>query len=317
MLMAVGFSKDKKTKDYPLVSVIIASYNSWPRIKNCLDSLLAQDTKYCFEIIVADSSDDNTQQSIRDNYPTVDLIVLGERTFPGPARNKAIAKAKGDIFACIDSDCTADKRWINRIVENHLIGMRVIGGAVLNGTPESYFGTAEYLMEFSEYMPFQNKKTLRMIPTCNLSFKRDVFEKVGGFECIKNGENLFKSEDVIFCHKIREKGFAINFCNKMQIKHINRKKLKKILSNQYDLGLSSAVSRSRVNIKGSFLLQYGVFCWFIPIVKISRIGFRAFGFGIRTFFDFIKHSPIIIMGCFYYSWGFCKGRKLSKNFRWK
>ena len=304
-------SKSISHSQAPFISVIIASYNSRPHIKRCLDSLYRQKTTHTFEVIVADSSNDGTFDFIQENYPEIKLIQLPHRTFPGPARNAAIAHAAGVILSCVDSDCIVAPDWIEFIAESQRSGMNIVGGVILNGTPESYSGTAQYLMEFSEYMPQQSNTTLRMIPTCNLSFQRSIFELIGGFESIEKNGHLFKSEDLIFCYRAQQKGLQIYFNARMKVKHLNKNKIKNFFSNQYSLGYSSALARRHIQMHGSVILKYPPLFLFIPFIKTIRVGVRLLLYGLRPFFHYVKHFPFIVLGSCTYAAGFYAGWKID------
>ena len=99
-----------------IVSVIIPSFNSKHTIKKCLDALKIQKCQHNFEIIVVDSSSDNTSRIIRQEFPEVSLYSFSERKYPGDARNLGVLKATGQIFAFTDSDCIVDQGWIEKII---------------------------------------------------------------------------------------------------------------------------------------------------------------------------------------------------------
>ncbi len=295
----------------PLVSVIIPTYNSSNYIGDCLNSLFGQTSNYPFEVIIADSSNDGTAGLVERKYPQVRLIKLSKRTFPGRARNIAISKARGQIIACIDSDCIADHGWIDYIVAAHQKGRQVVGGAVINGTPESFTGTSEYFMEFSEYHPAQKQKSCRMIPTCNLSFDQSIFEKISGFDQIDTGEKLFKSEDTLFCYRINQLNVPIFFEPSIRVYHRNRIGMRHIISNQISLGFSSAVARRVAKMKGSFLVNHIFFVLLIPLIKVLILMRRSFNWGFIPFTSFLIHLPLILIGSCCYAVGFACGRRIS------
>ena len=165
----------------PAVSVILASRNAGRTVVQCLDALRAQKTTVPFEVIISDSSTDGTDEIIREYYPEFVLLHFNERKFPGDARNAAIARARSDIFAFVDMDCTAAPDWVEQIWKAHSSGRPSIGGVVENGTPSSVVGCAAYLIEFTQWMPQEAPKDMEEIPTCNLSIRRDAFEKAGPF----------------------------------------------------------------------------------------------------------------------------------------
>jgi hypothetical protein len=209
----------------------------------------------------------------------------------------------------VDADCTAAPDWIDRIVFNHKSGEMVVGGAVINGTPDSYTGTAEYLTEFSEYMPQLPQRTCRLIPTCNLSLRREVFETAGRFEKLNSGEDLITSEDTLLCHRILELGYKIRFDPSIKIYHHNRVILNQYLANQLSLGIGAASVRRVVPMVGAIFLKHVSLQIFIPFIKMILIGRRTAIAGIRSFLNFLFHAPLIFVGCCFYAIGFARGAR--------
>src|SRR4051794_34626922 len=99
----------------PQVSVILACRNAKATIVECLNALRTQQTDVPFEILIADSSTDGTDDLIRQQFPEARLLHFTERKFPGDARNAAIAQARGAVFAFIDTDCIAAPDWVQQI----------------------------------------------------------------------------------------------------------------------------------------------------------------------------------------------------------
>jgi glycosyltransferase involved in cell wall biosynthesis len=60
-----------------IFSVIIPSYNSEKTIDACLASVTGQRTALPYEVIVVDSSDDNTKNIINNCYPDSEDIIFG------------------------------------------------------------------------------------------------------------------------------------------------------------------------------------------------------------------------------------------------
>ena len=72
------------------VTVIIASYNQRDHISKCLDSVLSQKTEFCYEVMVVDSSGDGTADLVEQKYPSVQVMRLQKRAYPGTARNTGL-----------------------------------------------------------------------------------------------------------------------------------------------------------------------------------------------------------------------------------
>ena len=99
------------------ISIIIPVYNAEKYIKNCLDSLLTQDFKGTFEIIlVDDASTDNTKNEIKKyNIPFLKLFPLETNAGQSVARNLGIKKAKGVYIFFMDIDDTIEKNSLSTL----------------------------------------------------------------------------------------------------------------------------------------------------------------------------------------------------------
>jgi glycosyltransferase involved in cell wall biosynthesis len=167
-------SESSRIDERPPVSitVLIPAYNAAGTIRATLSSLLAQDFDEAYEIIVVDSSSDETPTIIAQEFPKVHLIHQDQETDPGTARNLGIVGAKGEIIACIDADCIAPPTWLNRMVAAQQAGHQVVGGTVENGNPDSLIAWAGYLGEFREWLPVGQARLVDHVPTCNISYHR-------------------------------------------------------------------------------------------------------------------------------------------------
>lgn len=90
-----------------LLSVIIPVYNVEPYLRECLDSLFAQDLSDCELIAVDDGSTDGSRAILDDykaSYQGVLTIVDKSNGGLSSARNAGVAQATGDYFYFLDSD---------------------------------------------------------------------------------------------------------------------------------------------------------------------------------------------------------------------
>ena len=166
-----------------MISIIIPSYNSQSTIRGCLNSVLNQSYVDEYEVILVDSSVDDTPKIVKEYYPRVRLIHFDQKTDPGTARNFGIQESSGDLIAFIDSDCIAAHNWLERIAQTHGTQYNIVGGVVTNGNPtDDLIGWAGYLAEFREFLPELPREEVKHIPTCNISYKRVVFERYGYFQ---------------------------------------------------------------------------------------------------------------------------------------
>ncbi len=93
------------TGDYPLISVIIPTYNRADILPRAINSVLEQTYKNFELIIVDDASSDNTSQLIKSINDTRIKYIRHDKNSNGSvARNTGITNAKGEYIAFLDSD---------------------------------------------------------------------------------------------------------------------------------------------------------------------------------------------------------------------
>ena len=288
-------------------SVIIPSYNSARTIHDCLNSVLEQQTDLRYEVLVADSSNDATPFIIRSHYPSVRLIQFSERTDPGTARNAAVRRAQGEILLFTDSDCIVAPDWLEKMVQAHqqLRDCRIVGGAVVNGNPKTLASVAGYLIEFSEYMPSTAAGIVLSLPTCNISYRREIFEKYGGYT-----KEYYPQEDYYFHWLLVQSGEKIYFSPAIQARHFHRSSMSGYLLHNYRFGIVTARVLKVTNLPGSFFARRPwlapLFLPFLPFIKFVRTIKRVLRFAPTTW-----KRPLIfpVMFLVLLSWGigFAKG----------
>jgi len=103
----------------PLVTVIIAAFNSENKINKTLEALLNQTYKNIEIIVVDDGSEDKTKEVVKEFFKKNKKIKLLEqhRQGPGAAKNLAAKKAKGKIFVFVDSDEYPRKDYIEKLTK--------------------------------------------------------------------------------------------------------------------------------------------------------------------------------------------------------
>ncbi len=300
-------AKTAGTQDKIFLSVVIPSYNSKSWLPKCLDSIKDQALREDVEVVIVDSSEQDISPFLNENYPFVKTVHLNERAYPGTARTVGISRASGEVIAFIDTDCEASSDWIERIIASQQNGRNVVGGPVANGTPESYIGTSEYLLEFSELVPAMPEGEVRFIPTCNISFKRSVYDKIGKIE------DTIKGSDALFCRRIHSLGESIYFDRRIQVRHHNRQALAKVLRNQYEIGFGGAQVRTKQDQVGGILVKLPILIPLIPFARTFLIARRFFKHDMQLFWQFWKHYPLIFLGLVAYTAGFWNGLRAVKK----
>jgi GT2 family glycosyltransferase len=212
------------------LSVVIASYKPGPAIFRCLESLEKQIAGNEAEVIVVDSSNDFTVQSIRERFPWVRVYGFPQRKYCGDARNFGISVAKGEIIAFIDADCEATSNWVQELLKAHGSGFPVVGGAIVNGAIDSAVGWAAYFCEFSKWMPQGAPRPMKDIAGATMSYKKKFLEAYGPFL-----ESTYCS-DTEFHWRLNRDGLRPFFYPSIVVSHMSLTSLKGFLRHEYEHG---------------------------------------------------------------------------------
>jgi GT2 family glycosyltransferase len=287
----------------PIVSVIIPCYNSEQTIRRCLEAILDQRTSIPYNVIVVDSSVDQTPQIVAREFPSVRLIHLDRRTFAGAARNVGVRSTRAPFCLMIDSDCVAQHDLLERMIVRHREAeYAAVGGSLRNGTPKSLSGWTGYLLEFKEFIPGAPLRLEKTVPTANVAYRRDVLERYGYFD-----EDMWLAEDVLFNWKIHKSGERILFDPAIEVTHLNRTGWRQVLSYQVSLGKCSAEARKRGGLPGDVLLRHPALISLMPLVRLARAASWLARTDGQTFLTFVLISPMYLLAACYWSFGFFQG----------
>ena len=204
----------------PLVSVIVPVRDGG----QLLDSLLAAFGRQTlprtqFEVVIADdgSSDPPVALETEDGHI---------RVLPGPpvnsysARNRGVAASRGKILAFCDADCIPEPDWL----EEGMAGLRyadVCAGRFRFLVPEDR--TVWTLIDMDSSKNHEHLVTRGLAETANLFMRREVFERIGGFDAsvsehgdfdlverlIASGASLRYSESAVCWHPARKTGHSV------------------------------------------------------------------------------------------------------------
>ena len=173
-----------------MISVIIPHFNQRRELARCLASLEGQSTgQHEVEILVVDNGSDIIPEAEVAAYPAARLLCEAEPG-PGPARNRGVAAARGEILAFVDADCVAAPGWLESIARHMEKGAQILGGDVRillrdTGQPdiwEAYESEFAYRME--HYIRHQG-----FTGTGNMAVRADVMAEVGPFAGIGIAED--------------------------------------------------------------------------------------------------------------------------------
>jgi glycosyltransferase involved in cell wall biosynthesis len=203
----------------PRVSVIVPVLNGERTLRACLVSLLATDyPSDRREIIVVDNgSTDRTAEIIR-SVPV--RYVHEARRGPSRARNRGIAESTGEILAFTDADCVASTGWLRELVAGFSAPEAGgVAGEILAFPPKTR--TERYAARIRHLSPrrYLNRAIFPFAVTANLSFRREIFERVGLFD----PTSPRGGESTDFCTRFfRGTGLELRFAPRAVVFHQHR-----------------------------------------------------------------------------------------------
>jgi len=199
--------RDASESDAPVVSVVVPAYNAEDTIGECIESLLAQDYARCrLEIVMVDNDSSDATAEIIKGYP-VTYVLENKAHTSYAARNAGVHAARGELLAFCDADEKADEHWLSALVET----LRKLGdsyGGVLGKV--EYFAIEEnaatrFGLQEQARWRYADDTDVEEAATANVLYRREVFEKLGGFDpAAQSGGDFHFSRRVV-----RELGLRI------------------------------------------------------------------------------------------------------------
>jgi len=200
------------------VSVVIPTYNRSALLRDAVNSVLGQDTRIPFEIIIVDNnSQDDTADVVRSITDPRVRYVLEREQGNAHARNRGVVEATADVIAFIDDDVTVASDWLTSLKQalDSRPDLSFVGGKVLpqwDGPPPSWL-TPEHWAPLAvlDYGPDEliiAGNSPRGLLTANIAFRRSVFDEVGTFSPhLQRVKNFIGSmEDTEFLMRVCRRG---------------------------------------------------------------------------------------------------------------
>lgn len=176
----------------PFVSVIVPHLNQPDALRRCLQSLANQSyPRDGFEVIVVDNGSAVSPTGIIASFPGARLEHEAEPG-PGPARNRGVAAAQGEILAFVDADCRADPGWLDSIASRYAEApdKLILGGDVridiLDPERMTMLEAYETVFAYRQRMYIEKHG---FSGTGNLAVRRSDFDAVGPFAGIRVAED--------------------------------------------------------------------------------------------------------------------------------
>lgn len=207
-----------------LYSFVIPVYNRPKEIEELLQSMCGLDYRGNFEVVIVEDGSSETSEEVVSQFK--DRLSISyyykSNSGPGDSRNYGMARAKGNYFIILDSDCLLPPHYLTT-VNNFLLKhfYHCFGGAdaatahftplqkAINYAMTAFLTTGGIRGSARKLQNFEPR-------SFNMGISREAFEKTGGFGKIHPGEDPDLSQ------RIAEQGFKTVFVPGAYVYHKRR-----------------------------------------------------------------------------------------------
>jgi GT2 family glycosyltransferase len=218
----------------PRISVVVCSHNGERTIGRCLEELGRLDYPD-YEVIVVDDGSTDRTAAIAAAFDV--RLIRTENQGLSAARNTGIAAASGEIVAFTDDDAWPDRDWLRYLA--HAFGSGDHAGI---GGPNLVPDDADFVESAVAHAPggpthvLLSDEVAEHIPGCNMAFRREALEAVGGFD----ERFTIAGDDVDICWRLQERGWTIGFCPAAVVLHRRRDTVRRYFRQQVQYGHAEA-----------------------------------------------------------------------------
>lgn len=221
---------------HPKVSIVILNYNTRHFLQKFLPGVLATDYEN-FEVVLADNaSKDDSVEFVKQNFPTVKIIVLSENYGFAGGYNKALAQVKADYFVLLNSDVEVPKDWLKPLValaesDSNIAAVQPKLLDYKDKTKFEYAGGSGGFIDKFGY-PFCRGRWFNHLEMDNGQYndRREIFWATGACFLIRskyweqaNGldEDFFAHmEEIDLCWRLKNSGYKIMVCPQSVVYHV-------------------------------------------------------------------------------------------------
>jgi O-antigen biosynthesis protein len=209
-------------KYYGKISVVVLNYNNKKIINKCIDSLIRNNARYNYEIVVVDNgSKDGSYEELKNKYPKEIKLVKNNKNGCSSGRNLGVSISSGEYIIFLDSDQWAmNKYWLDpyfEIMEN-VKNVGLIGWA--SGWFNKYGASYRVVDSFPyRYMP-QNgicRSDIGYLGSGGMFIKKELFDKLNGFD-LNYDPTCYEDTDLSL--SVRNAGYEIYYCPYLGVMHL-------------------------------------------------------------------------------------------------
>jgi len=220
---------------WPSVSVVVCTHNGHRTLDECLARLTTL-TYPDYEVIVVNDGSSEACAAIAHRHGVT--LIETEHCGLGHARNRGIAAARGEIVAFLDDDAYPDSDWLHYVASQlRGTGHAGVGGPNIPPEDDGFVAECVAAAPGGPIHVLVSDREAEHVPGCNMAFRKDVLEEVGGFD------DRFEvaGDDVDLCWQLQKAGRTLGFSAGAVVMHRRRDSIRRYLRQQYGYGKAEAL----------------------------------------------------------------------------
>lgn len=255
----------------PIISIIIANYNTRELVSRCLASIYDNPPERAFEVyVVDDGSTDGSVEMVRTSFPQVHLIANRENRGYAYSNNLAMSMSQGRFIYLLNSDTEVYPGALDHLanfLESHP-EVGAVGSALYNSdgsvqasvkrlptVRSAFFGKRSWLARWFPRLSATRSELLNWrvadgtpfqagyVSSASIMMPRDVVERVGDLDT-----RLWYFIDADYCQRIWNVGRSVYCVPEAKVLHVEH--------------LGGTLAGSRQRFRSVCRFHYGAFVFF-------------------------------------------------------
>lgn len=291
--------------------MIIPCYGHAELLPRLLEALEAQETSLDFEVLVVESGGDEAARRVGGRFPRVKVLSHERRFFPGAARNRGAAEARGEVLAFVDADAVPEAGWLETLHARLRSSERIAMVSGWVGLPPRTGAAGQVLhwIEFSSFLPGLASGERDALSSSNLLVRKADLVACGGFD-----EGMEMAEDLMLCRKIgRRRGGRLYFEGSTGVWHSNDATWEGACAHLGRLGFWSGRFRTLEEVPGSWLRHFPALSLALPLWRLPRIMGRLLLINNMVWLMALPRLPGLAAGLAVWARGFHRGLRTSSG----
>lgn len=239
----------------PFISIIVATFDRNEALNACVRAIRKLEYPHGrFEVIIVDDGSPVPVKTFGHQLQDhVEITVVRQMNAgPASARNMGAQRAKGDMLAFTDDDCTPTNQWLWELARTfNETPMGLIGGRTVNGLAGNLYSTASQIIVDEAYAYFLSRKSeLRFFSSNNMAVSLKLFFESGGFDT-----SFRTSEDRDFCDRWIRQGHPLVYAPKAIVQHSHHLTLTAFCRQHFQYGRGAYQFHRMRTRRGSRILK--------------------------------------------------------------